>query len=156
VSPVFEGRRFYVSDGYGQGGRMFELAADGRSVGQLWEESTLDVHHGGAVLVDGRIYGAASNGTWSVLDAASGKVLAKQTRLGKGSLIYADGKLYGYVEKGEVLLVDPDPASFEVTSRFEIERGKGHHWAHPVIADGVLYIRHGDALMAFDVSASDA
>jgi outer membrane protein assembly factor BamB len=153
VSPAFEGRRFYVSDGYGQGGKMFELAAGGAGVSLLWEESTLDVHHGGAVQVDGRVYGAASNGTWSVLDAATGKVLAEKARLGKGSVVYADGKLYGYVESGKVLLVEPDPASFEVISSFEIERGSGHHWAHPVIADGVLYVRHGDALMAFDVAA---
>ncbi len=156
VSPVFDGDSFYVSDGYGQGGKMFQLAADGEGVTVRWEEPSLDVHHGGAVLVDGRIYGAASNGTWSVLDAASGEVLASERRLGKGSLVYADGRVYGYVEGGEVLLVDPDPADFEVVGRLKVDQGRGQHWAHPVISDGVLYVRHGDALMAYDVSASDA
>lgn len=153
VSPIFHGDSIYVSDGYKQGGKMFDLAADGGSVSLGWEEGSLDVHHGGAVLVGSVIYGAASNGTWYAIDAGSGEVKGTIGRLGKGAVVYADGLLYGYTEKGEVLLVDPDVENFAVVSRFEIAQGGGQHWAHPVIADGVLYIRHGDALMAFDVSA---
>ena len=152
VSPIFDGNRIYVSDGYGQGGKMFELAADGRSVALAWEDENLDVHHGGVVLVGGHIYGAADNGTWYALDAATGKVAATLRRAGKGSVVHADGRLYGYTERGEVLLVDPDPASFRIVSRLEIREGEGQHWAHPVIAGGVLYVRHGDVLMAFDVA----
>ncbi len=151
VSPIFAGGSIYVSDGYGQGGKMFDLAGDGRGVSLAWEEGDLDVHHGGAVVVRGVIYGAADNGTWHALDAGSGQTKGTIRRLGKGSVVYADGRLYGYTEKGEVLLVDPDPESFAVVSRFKITEGEGQHWAHPVIANGVLYIRHGDVLMAFDV-----
>jgi outer membrane protein assembly factor BamB len=154
VSPVFHGSSIYVSDGYKQGGKLFDLASDGRSVSLAWEESDLDVHHGGTVLVQGIIYGAASNGSWYAIDAGTGEVKGTIRRLGKGSLIYADGLLYGYTEKGEVLLVDPDPDNFAVISRLEITQGRGQHWAHPVIANGVLYIRHGDVLMAFHVSAN--
>ena len=71
-------------------------------------------------------------------------------------MVTAEGLLYGYTEKGEVVLVDPDPENFRVLSSFEITRGVGQHWAHPVISGGVLYIRHGEALMAFDVKAKDA
>lgn len=152
VSPVFHESLIYVSDGYRQGGKMFELAANGRGVELRWTEGELDIHHGGAVLVDGIIYGAASNGTWYALDAESGEVLASRRRLGKGSVVYADGRLYGYVESGDALLVDPDPESFTVVGEFEVEHGRGQHWAHPVISDGVLYIRHGDVLMAYDIA----
>jgi len=82
-----------------------------------------------------------------------GEIKASLRRLGKGSIVFADGMLYGYLEGGEVVLVDPAPASFGVVSRFDITEGGGQHWAHPVIADGVLYIRHGDALMAFDIAS---
>ncbi len=153
VSPVFSGGSIYVSDGYKQGGKMLDLAGDGRGVSLGWEEKGLDVHHGGVVLVRGVIYGAASNGTWYALDAGSGEVKGTIGRLGKGSIIYADDLLYGYTEKGEVLLVNPDLQRFGVESRFEITRGSGQHWAHPVIANGVLYVRHGDVLMAFDIGA---
>lgn len=150
-SPVFHGPLIYVSHGYNQGGKLFELAADGRSVAEKWSEPKLDVHHGGAVVVDGKIYGAASNKTWFVLDAATGKVEAEIPRLGKGVVIYADGRLYGYTEGGKVLLVHPDPADFRLLSSFAIERGEGQHWAHPAVVNGVLYVRHGDVLMAYDV-----
>jgi hypothetical protein len=40
-----------------------------------------------------------------------------------------------------------------MVSSFRITKGSGPHWTQPVIKNGVLYIRHGDALMAFDVKA---
>ncbi len=150
-SPAFIGDRIYLSHGYGQGGRLVQLAADGRSVEEKWTEPDIDVHHGGMVVLDGRIYGAADNGTWAILDAESGEIVASARRRGKGSIVYADGRLYGYTEKGEVLLVDPDPESFEVVGSFEITEGDGNHWSHPVVANGTLYVRHGDVLMAYDV-----
>ena len=151
VSPEFSGDTIYISHGYNQGGKAYRLAADGGSVSEQWTESKLDVHHGGAIVHDGHIYGAASNGTWYAINAESGEIAAQIKRLGKGSMALADGLLYGYTEKGEVVLVDPDPANFRVVSSFEMTHGSGHHWSHPVVADGVLYIRHGDVLMAFDV-----
>lgn len=155
VSPLFDGDdAIYVSDGYNQGGKMLALAADGKSVSPRWEDSNLDVHHGGAVLIDGRIYGAASKGDWHVLDADTGEVLATQRRLGKGAVVAADGRLYGYLEKGEVVLVNPDPEAFEVVGSFDVEEGGGQHWSHPVIDGSVLYVRHGDALMAYDIAAT--
>ncbi|MEM9595773.1 MAG: PQQ-binding-like beta-propeller repeat protein [Acidobacteriota bacterium] len=153
VSPLFDGDLIYVSHGYDQGGKAYRLAADGRSVKEVWTEADLDVHHGGPVLVDGRIYGAASNKTWHMLDVETGKTLGTLKRLGKGTLIYADGRIYGYLENSKVVLVNPDPKNFGVVSEFEIKKGEGHHWSHPVISNGVLYVRHGDVLMAFDVKA---
>jgi len=32
--------------------------------------------------------------------------------------------------------------------------GSGQHWAHPAIADGRLYLRHGDVLFCFDIKAA--
>jgi hypothetical protein len=60
--------------------------------------------------------------------------------------------LYCYSERGDVALVKPNPQKFEVVSSFRIRKGSGEHWAHPVIRDGRLYVRHGDALMVYDIS----
>lgn len=156
TSPLFHGDLIYVSDGYDQGGKAFRLASDGMGVTEVWTEKKLDIHHGGGVLVNGYIYGAASKKTWYVLDADTGEIVATIPRLGKGSVTYADGRIYGYTEDGKVVLVDPDPKNFKVVGELEIKDGEGHHWAHPVVNDGVLYIRHGDVLMAYDVSAKKA
>jgi outer membrane protein assembly factor BamB len=33
------------------------------------------------------------------------------------------------------------------------ERGSGAIWAHPVIADGTLYLRDQELIFAFDIAA---
>jgi hypothetical protein len=59
--------------------------------------------------------------------------------------------LYVYSQQGVMALVKPNPEELEVVSRFEITQGTGEHWAHPVILNGVLYVRHGNALMAYKI-----
>lgn len=67
-------------------------------------------------------------------------------------MITADNMLYCYDERrGTVGLVKPDPGKFDVVSEFRITKGEGPHWAHPVINNGTLYIRHGSVLMAYKV-----
>jgi hypothetical protein len=62
--------------------------------------------------------------------------------------------LYCYEEKkGNFALVPATPEKFEPVSTFVITHGKAQHWAHPVVADGVLLVRHGGELAAFDIRA---
>ena len=48
-------------------------------------------------------------------------------------------------------IVKPAPTKFDIVSEFRITKGVGPNGAHPVIVNGVLYIRHGFALMAYKV-----
>jgi hypothetical protein len=61
--------------------------------------------------------------------------------------------LYVYAGDGTMYLVKPNPNAFEPVSKFAVSEGTDEHWAHPTIANGRLYIRHGDALMAYDIKA---
>lgn len=153
VSPVFSENRIYVSDGYGQGGTMVTLNADGKGVTQAWKESTMDVHHGGLLHLNGYIYGVSHSGNVTILDFANGKIVKQIDKFGKGSIVFADGMIYGYSEKGKVGLFTASPDNFKLVSSFEITKGKGQHWAHPVVHGGRLYIRHGDVLMAFNIKS---
>jgi hypothetical protein len=36
-------------------------------------------------------------------------------------------------------------------NKFKVDKGTREHFSHPVIAGGVLYIRHGKALMAYKI-----
>lgn len=150
-SPLFFGDLLYVSDGYRQGGSCFQLAADGKAIKKLWEEKSLDVQIGGAVLLDGRIYGAANNGKWIALDAKTGKVSASGKGTGKGVIVSADGLLYGYGESGKVGIVDPKSADLATLSEFKVTEGSGQHWAHPTISNGRLYIRHGEVMLCYEL-----
>jgi outer membrane protein assembly factor BamB len=48
-------------------------------------------------------------------------------------------------------LISPNNGKPEVVSSFKISDGTKEHFAHPVIFDGVLYIRHGTILLAYDI-----
>ncbi len=156
-APIHHDGRVYTTSGYSNGGAMLQISADGASVQRVWTDQVLDVHHGGVLLVDGYIYGSTwtsnSRGDWASLRWDDGKVMYDTKWNGnKGSVIYADGMLYCYDERsGDVGIVKPTPDEFKVVSRFTITKGKGPFWAHPSIADGRLYLRHGDYLMVYDI-----
>jgi len=163
VTPVYRDGCVYVTSAvereFTRGGVMFELSADGTSVAEKWNDQTLDCGHGGVVLVDGCLYGSTFDGIpkgdWVCLDWDNGQVMYKAKWNGnKGSIIYAEGMLYCYDENtGDVALVKASPKSFEIVSSFCVTQGSGSHWAHPAISDGRLYIRHGEALIAYDIKA---
>ena len=133
---------------------MLKLSADGSRVSPVWKSRTLDSQFGGAVLLDGYLYGSGQNSRgWHCLDWRTGEVNNTSGDLGrKGAIIFADGLFYLYSERGDVGLVRPDPSKFEVISSFKVTMGTEQHWAHPVISNGRLYIRHGEALMVYDIS----
>ena len=155
-TPLYKDGKIYVTSGYNHTSVMLKLSDDGKSVTQLWTDKVLDNHHGGVVLVNNYIYGSNwlnnSQGRWVCLDWNSGKVMYETDWLNKGEIISADGFLYCYEEKnGNIALVKANPEKFELISSFKINMGSGPHWSHPIINNGILYIRHGEALMAYDI-----
>jgi len=159
VSPVYKDDLIYGTTGYGVGGEMYELSPDPNSYTQRWTDKNLDCHHGGLVFLDGNIHGSnhtgqgGNKGSWICLELATGKVKHQAKLVGKGSVIFADGMLYCYGESGMVGLVKPTPTGYEMVSSFKVTKGTEEHWAHPAISNGRLYIRHGDALMVYDIRA---
>jgi hypothetical protein len=108
---------------------------------------------GGIVLIDGVIYGATyRKNEWSAIDASTGEQNVISEDFGGGVIVYADGLFYLYSEAGEVALVNMARNTFEIKGRFEVPLGTDQHWAHPVLKDKRMYIRHGDALMVYAVS----
>lgn len=155
-NPIYKDYHVYLTSGYDHVGVQFKISEDLTKAEIVWIDTTLDVHHGGAVLVNGYIYGANwisnTDGNWCCINWETGKTMYTTKWKNKGSIIYADGMLYCYEEKtGNIALVKPNPEKFELISSFRITKGTGPHWSHPVIKDGILYIRHMDALMAFKI-----
>jgi outer membrane protein assembly factor BamB len=152
-TPLYHDGFIYVVSGYGTGGQMFQLSEDGTGIKQVWTQRKLDSQMGAAVLVDGYIYGSGHNNRgWHCLEWETGEVQYTARKIGnKGAIIFADGMIYCYSESGHVGLVKPNPQEFVVVSSFREKKGSGEHWAHPVIKNGRLYIRHGDALMVYRI-----
>lgn len=156
ITPLYVDGKLFVTSGYDHVGAMFRLAEDGSAIDLLWKSPVLDTHTGGVVHVDGHLYGSNwidnRSGHWVCLDAETGAVNYEHEWMTKGPIIAADGMLYCYDErKGNLALVPATPSGFKPVSTFQITLGSGPHWAHPVIDRGVLYIRHGNALMAYDI-----
>jgi len=154
-TPLYIQGYIYAFSGYGTGGQLVKLSSDGKKIEQIWSDETLDSQYGSAMLIDDYIYGSGhKNKGWHCIEWKTGRVQYTSKDLGsKGNIIYADGLLYCYSESGDVGIVRPNPKKFDVISSFEIDEGSGSHWAHPVISDGKLYVRHGDVLMVYDIQA---
>jgi outer membrane protein assembly factor BamB len=152
-TPLYIDGYVYAVSGYGTGSQLVKLNDDGRGIKFIWSDETLDSQMGAAVVVDGNIYGSGhKNKGWHCVEWKTGNVKYTSQELGKkGNIIFANGLLYCYSENGEVGLVRPNPNKFEIISSFKIDTGSGPHWAHPVISDGRLYVRHGDAMMVYDI-----
>jgi len=134
---------------------MLQLLDGGRKVKTAWEIPELDNLMTALVKIGDHIYGSSSgyNGvaTWYCVDWVTGTIRYRDRQLAAGVPIFAGGMLYCYTDKGDMALVEPSPEKFNVVSKFTITKGTGPHWAHPVIYKGVLYVRHGDTLMAYAI-----
>ena len=160
ATPLYYNGGIYVTAGYTQAGVMLQLAPDGKSVSFKWENADLNPHHGGAVLMAGNLYGSTwktnTMGGWASVNWNTGQLNWFRNWNTKGSVIGADGLLYIYEEKnGNLALVQPDTKDLKIISTFRIKSGTGMHFAHPSIYNGKLFVRHGDALMVYNIKASN-
>jgi outer membrane protein assembly factor BamB len=164
TTPLYHDGLVFASSAYGAGGGVVKLtkdAAGGIDAEEVFFTNRLQNHHGGVILLDGALYGAnGGNGGGNLIciDFATGDVLwdqrREEPRVPKGSIAYADGRLYYRTEDGAILLIEPSRERYIERGRFEQpDRTNVPAWAHPVIAGGKLFIRDQDALFCYDVSA---
>ena len=151
-TPYYHNGMILSATGYGIGAVMLRLKDGGKAVEQVWNNTEMDTQLGGVVKVGDYIYATGhQNRFWFCVDWNTGETKYKVKDLAPCNAIFADGMIYCYSERGDMGLVKPDPANFDLVSSFKITLGTDQHWAHTVIQDGVLYVRHGDALMAYKV-----
>jgi outer membrane protein assembly factor BamB len=163
TTPLFHDGQVFASSAYGAGGGLVKLAKDGDGVKaeEVYFNKAVQNHHGGMVLHDGNLYGASGGnegGGLVCLDFKTGKILwderDSERRPVKGSVVLADGRVYYRTEAGAVLLIEPSPKEYVERGRFQQpDRTRQPAWAHPIIANGKLYIRDQDTLYCYDVKA---
>lgn len=154
-TPVYyNGRIFVASDMEkpNSGLVCLNLSDDGKNVSVEWRNQDFTALMAGIIVMDGYIYGSKiDKKSWYCIDAKTGKTKYISKMIGDGAIIFADGLYYCYSMDGRMSLVDAKPSSFNLISSFRISKGTDQHWSHPVIHDGRLYLRHGNALMAFNI-----
>ena len=154
--PIYhDGHVFISTRTVGSELLKINVNGDGASLTPVWKNEQFDNQHGGVILLDGHLYGSChvtNDARWVCVDWLTGRQLWAQWPKNKGSLTYADGMLYTINEKGRLRLVPAEPGGYRVAAEFSIPKGgEGPTWAHPVVCDGRLYIRHGDYLYVYDV-----
>lgn len=154
TTPLVFDHKVFVTTAYNTGAALLQMRAEGGSVKADEVYFTRDMmnHHGGVVLVNGHLYGF-SNSILTCMDAATGTVKWKDRSVGKGSLTYADGRLYVLGESNTVGLVDAVPSGYVERGRFSIADQGWPSWAHPVVAGGRLFIRNQGVLAAYHIAA---
>jgi len=159
-TPIVKDDYVFASTGYQTGSVLLQLAKSGDGVAArevyFLEAGTLQNHHGGLVLVGDHVYaaratarasrsassssparwrGAATSGTRGRL--GGGGVRGRQPGLPLPERHGRADRGHSHRLQGEGLVRDPGV--------------KDPSWSHPVVLDGILYLREQDTLYAYDV-----
>lgn len=148
---LYEDGFIYYVAGDGNCGVKLKLSADGTSITQVWRNKRIDGYMGGIVKIGDYIYGCGSTRPLLYSINTVTGVLADSLQIGTGAVIAADNMLYYYNQKGDLNLVSYDQGKMSKVSSFRIKKGDMQHFAHPTINRGILYQRHGNVLVAYNI-----
>jgi outer membrane protein assembly factor BamB len=161
-TPIVHEDYVFCSSGYGTGSALLKLSKSGRGVDAkevyFLNASQLQNHHGGLVLVGDYVYGGNGhdNGIPTCVELMTGKVKWGNKRgpgRGSAAVVYADRQLYFRYQDGLMALIQASPKAYKLDGKFKIPEvpGAKESWAHPVVANGKLYLREQDSLFAYNV-----
>jgi outer membrane protein assembly factor BamB len=152
ATPIVRGNHVFLSSDYGTGAALLELTPGGGSVRarEVYFTKEMRNHHASSVLVGDYLYGFSS----AILTAMrfdSGQVAWRDRSVGKGSVVFADERLYLFSENGVVGLAEAAPDAYREHGRFQIKTGSLPTWAHPIVSGGKLFLRDQDTVYAYNV-----
>lgn len=146
ATPIFLAPdKLFVSSGYGTGSALLQI--NRTNVAEVWRSRGMKNQFSSSVLHDGVLYGF-DDATLKAIDAATGKERWKQRGFGHGSLILAGGHLIVLSDRGKLALVQATPEEYRELGNAQVIEGKC--WTSPSLADGRLYVRNEEQLLAFD------
>jgi outer membrane protein assembly factor BamB len=149
-TPIFADGSIYYVAGDGNGAVKLELSPDGKNITEIWSNATVKNNFNGFVKIGNYLFSTDKAQKLKCIDTNTGMV-TDSLQINKGSLIAADGMLYCYSDNGEINLIKLAGTKMEVVGKMKCNLGTNEHFSHPVIQNGVLYIRHGKALMAYEI-----
>ena len=154
ATPIARGNHVFLSSDYGTGAALLELSASGNGVNakEVYFTHEMRNHHASSVLIGDHLYGFSS-AILTAMKFDTGEVAWRDRSVGKGSVIFADDRLYLYSERGVVGLAEANPAGYREHGRFQLRTGSLPTWSHPVVANGKLFLRDQDNIYAYDVRA---
>ena len=164
-TPIVHNEFVFAANGYTAGSVLLKLVPDNTQAGAApgvkaevvysLSGSQFQNHHGGVVRLGDYLFAGHgnNNGLPTCLEFTTGKIVWKRRGPGVGSaaVVYADGQLYFRYQNGVVALIEASHEGYQLNGSFEIPGAGGDSWAHPVVANGRLYLREQDTLRAYDL-----
>ena len=160
VTPIFRDGQVFITAWKG-GCDLFKIERKGDTFDavQVWAKNTLGNAHGGVVLHGGNFYGSHDMRAWRCLDIKTGEQTSDEMKTpGVGAVTVADGMMYILSQDTDtVSLVEMTPPGAKVAGKFklpavsQLRRRGTKAWAHPVVADGRLYIREQEMIFCYQV-----
>jgi outer membrane protein assembly factor BamB len=141
---------FVPAEEQGQGSIKLELSEDGSTLKEVWRNPEVVNVFEGFVVKDKWLYTTMENKKLLVLDTESGRI-KHSVRSVSGSIVYAENTLFIYGHNGTLQLFSLKDGMPELSTEMRIRGGSGQHFSFPVITDDLMYIRRGDALMAYEL-----
>lgn len=163
ATPIVHGDYVFGSVGYDTGSALIRIHKEGEDFRAeevyFLEPNVMQNHHGGIILHDGTLYtGTGHNrGFPLAVDFLTGEVKWGPVRnegQGSAAITYADGKIFFRYQNGVMILIEANPEEYREKGSFQIPDVRNPSWAHPVIANGKLYLREQDNLFSYDISES--
>ena len=161
-TPLILGDNVFCSTGYGTGAALLKIRrpAEKLEASEVYFLNARDFqnHHGGMILYQDHVFcGHGHNKGFPVcITLEPGKQAWSGGRgpgSGSAAILMADGHLYFRYEDGTMALIEATPEEYRLKGSFKLDSVKGKSWPHPVISDGLLYLRDQDTLMCYDIRA---
>jgi outer membrane protein assembly factor BamB len=151
-TPVYaDGFLYYTTaEENGNGLVKLRLSPDGKKIEELWRNKNAKNAFGGFVKLGNHIFMATDKKNLICVETEKGQDVTS-LRPNSGSLIYADNCFYCYNDNGDMKLIKFENGKFTEVGKFKVSKGSKEHFSHTVISNGVFYIRHGNALMAYAI-----
>ncbi len=150
-TPVYDnGFIYFIGNEKKVGAVKLQLSRDGEQLTEVWRKPQIKNNFNGFIKTGNNLYTTVKGNWLKALNTKNGAV-TDSVKVATGSLILADNKFICYGMNGEVSLISKTGDKLNPESSFKVKEGTGHHFSHPVVKNGVLYIRHGDALMAYKI-----
>ncbi len=152
ATPLVLGDSVFISASYGTGAALLRI--EGGTLAEEWSgDDSMTNHYATAVEHDGVLYGYHGRQEYSpslrAVDARSGAVRWSEDRFGAGTVTLAGDVLVILRESGELMLAEATPEALRPLARARILPGVVR--AYPALADGRLYARNTDTLVAVDL-----
>lgn len=164
--PLVQGDQFLISGPFKAGASMYRVTLDDNVTDKararvLWSTPKFSNDTASSVLWDGAIYGfdlrdpqakahRPSRGEYRCLDWDTGTILWSDTTIGHATTLVADGKLWMFNDRGEIIVAHADRTAYREIGRAMVFPDE-ICWTAPALAEGRLFLRSMTHAVCLDV-----